>query len=126
MTNTTVSAAGGAMSAARLTYPGLIGDRMIYLVICSHKGAAYLHERDLADMDRVTTVQHVAEGQFETLVQVIELNPVEHTSRDVTEDIVSDVANIWAQGGEALTDWQRDFIEQHQGVIAANRYRRAA
>ena len=77
-------------------------------------------------MDRATTLRHITEGQFEGLTQVIEINPVECICRDVTEDFALDVMRIWARSGEPLTDWQREYVELHVSVQAANSFRRAA
>lgn len=73
-----------------------IKDHMRYLVLVAHQSGDYAPERNVADMDRATTVRHIAEGQFEGLSQVIEFNPAEGTCRDVTEDAVRDVVAIWA------------------------------
>lgn len=103
-----------------------ITDRMIYLVTVAHKGGNYLPERDVSDLDRATTVKDIATGQIEDLVQVIEVNVAEHTSRDVTEDIARDVMNVWANEAEPLADWQYQFVQQHVSVQAALSFRRAA
>ncbi len=104
----------------------MINDRMAYLVICHSNGAQYVAERDTSDFDRATTIKHIAEGQIENLVQVIELNPAEHTSRDVTEDIAREVMTIWAHQGEPLTFNQYSFVEFHVGTRAARSFLRVA
>lgn len=104
----------------------MIHDRMIYLVVCRHHTGNFLPERETADLDRATTVRQIAEGQFSNVAQVIELNPVEHTSRDVSEDIAREVMTIWAHRGEPLADQQVDFIEQHVSIGAARSFQRAA
>lgn len=102
-----------------------IGDRMVYFVICSAKdGTEYIVERETSDLDRATTVKDIADGQIENLVQVIECNPVEATSRDVTEDVCRDVMNIWAHSGEPLSFSQYEFIELHIGTRAARSFLR--
>lgn len=103
-----------------------IKDQMIYLLVAADKGGAYLPERKLSDLDRATTVKDIAAGQYEDLIQVIELNPVEGTCRDVTEDIAWEVSAIWSANGEPLSDWQQDFIEQTIGLEAARSFPRAA
>lgn len=67
----------------------IIKDRMIYLVLCSHKDGAFLPERAAADLDRATTVKDIADGQFDNVIQVLECNPVEGTCRDVTDEILA-------------------------------------
>lgn len=103
-----------------------ISDQMIYIVVVAHQGGDYLPERNVSDLDRKATVKDIADGQYEGVRQVIELNPVEHTSRDVTEDIARDVMTVWANEAEPLLDWQFEFVEQHVGFQAANSFRRAA
>lgn len=101
-------------------------DRMIYLVTVAHQGGAYMPERDVADLDRATTVKMIAQGQFEGPTQVLECNPVEGICRDVTEDMARDVMTVWANEAEPLLDWQFDFLAQHVSVQAALSFRRAA
>lgn len=104
---------------------GLNLDRMSYLILeCDRAGNIWIAEREWADMDRATTVDDIASGQFENLVSVIEFNPVEHGSRDVTEDFASEVAARWAD--EPLNEFRREFIEFHLGVSVANRFAQAA
>lgn len=104
-----------------------VTDRMIYLpVVRAKDGTEYVVERETSDMDRATTVKDIAEGQIEGLVQVIELNPVELTSRDVTDDIARDVMNIWAHRGEPLSYTQYEFVEQFIGTRAARLFIRTA
>lgn len=103
-----------------------IADHMTYIVVCSHKGDSYLPERDVADTDRKTTVADIASGELSDVIQIIEFNPAEHSSRDVTEDIAWEVSAIWREGGEPLSDWRRDFVEQHCGMVAARAFPRAA
>lgn len=102
-----------------------ISDRMIYLPIVRAKdGTEYLAERETSDLDRASIVKDISEGQIEGLVQVLELNPVENTSRDVTEDVTRDVMNIWAHRGEPLTFAQYEFVEQFVGTRAARSFLR--
>ena len=103
-----------------------IKDQMICLLVAADKGGAYLPERKLSDLDRATVIKDIAGGQYEDLIQVIELNPVEGTCRDVTEDIAWEVSAIWSANGEPLSDWQQDFIEQTIGLEAARSFPRAA
>lgn len=103
-----------------------IQDHMSYLVVAAHKDGAYLPERKLSDLDRVTTVKDIAAGQYEDLTQVIEFNPAEGICRDVTEDIAWEVSALWSRDGEPLSDWQRDFIEQNIGLAAARSFPEAA
>ncbi len=97
-------------------------DRQLFLVVCSHKGQAYVAERDLSDMDSGTTLKQIAAGEWTNLVSVIVFNPAEHICTDVTEEFARAVQNLWANSDEPLTDWQRDFIEQHISIQAANAF----
>ena len=103
-----------------------IKDQMIYLMIGTDKDGAYLPERKLSDLDRATVIKDIADGQYEGLTQVLEINPAEGICRDVTEDMAWEVSALWSRDGEPLSDWQRDFIEQTIGLEAARSYPRAA
>ena len=94
----------------------------IYLVVCGKHIDQYCPERELADMAWDVTVQHIAEGQFETLVKVIEIG----TGADVTEKIARDVVGRWALNSEPLWRQQLEFIEQHLSIQEANTFRRRA
>lgn len=41
---------------------------------------------------------------------------------DVTNDVAWEVSERLAANGEPLTGWQRDFIEQHCGMVAARAF----
>lgn len=103
-----------------------IKDHMAYIVVCDGSDGGYLPERKVSDLDRATVVKDIADGQYEGLTQVIEINPVEGTCRDVTEDIAWEVSALWSRDGEPLSDWQRDFIEQTIGIAAARAFPEAA
>ncbi len=99
-------------------------DRQSFLIFeADRAGNIWIAEREWSDMDKQTTLEDVASGQFSDLVSVIEFNAFEHTSRDVTEDFAKEVADMWARGGEPLTDTQREFLEFHIGVSFANQFR---
>jgi hypothetical protein len=102
-----------------------IKDRMVYVVIVAHESGDFIPEQPVS-VDRKIVVRDIANGQYEELVQVLECNPVEHICDDKTEDIAWAVSAIWADIGEPLSVWQRDFIEQTIGFAAANAFPRAA
>ena len=102
-----------------------IKDRMVYVVIVAHESGDFIPEQPVY-VDRKTVVRDIANGQYEELVQVLECNPVEHICNDCSEDIAWEVSARWADDGEPLTDWQRDFIEQFLGLDVANAFPRAA
>jgi len=101
-------------------------DKQLYLVICSDKGEVYVPERKLSDMTISATLRDIAAGEWTNLASVIVFNPVEHIASDVTREFATSVVDIWANSGEPLTDWQRDFVEQHVSIQAANAFARAA
>lgn len=45
-------------------------------------------ERDRADMDRATTIKDIADGQYDDVLHVIEVDLDAGTSRDVTAEIL--------------------------------------
>lgn len=71
----------------------IIKDRMIYVVVSARSDGAILPERNVCDLDRATTIKDIADGQFGEVDQVLELNPVEGTCRDVTGDILGEISN---------------------------------
>ena len=73
-----------------------IKDHMAYIVLVAHRSGEYLPEQNVSSLDRATVVKDIADGQYEDLIQVIELNPVEGTCRDVTEDIAWEVSARWS------------------------------
>lgn len=112
------------MEPGKMAAKNIIEDHMIYFVLCGP--GTYAPERNLSDMDRATTVRDIATGQFEGVVQVLECNPVEGICRDVTEEIMNAVCELWADDGDEVKDWQFNIIEQTRGFEAANAFARAA
>ena len=103
-----------------------IKDHMTYIAICGSRSGSYVRERNLAETDRKLIVADIASGEIEDMVQVLEINPVEGTCRDVTEDIARDVMTVWANEGPSLSDWQFEFVEMHVSMQAALSFRREA
>jgi hypothetical protein len=66
-------------------------DRQIFFVLCDY-GARGLEwaARDPANMSRKETLIDIRSGELPNVVQVIELNVAEFSSRDVTEDILAE------------------------------------
>ena len=96
-------------------------DRTLYIVFVDHRSGIYLPERNLCDLDRKTTVQDIATGQIEDVIAVHEYNPAERTSRDVTDDIMSEAAESILENHRCidLNDWQRDFVARQERRAAA-------
>jgi len=97
-----------------------------YLVTVAHRAGAYTPERNLTDIGRAETIDDIATGQFEGVVQVIECDIAAGTSRDVTNEIAREVMTRWAIDGEPLTCDQIDFVEQCVSIGAANAFARVA
>jgi hypothetical protein len=95
-------------------------------VIIVGKVEPYITERDLAELGRERTITQIAEGQFENLHTVIEVDLHAGTSKDVTREMAREVMTRWAIEGEPLSDWQYDFIEHHVSMNAARSFRREA
>lgn len=103
-----------------------VQDHMTYIVLCAARnGCTYLPERKLSDLDFKTTVSDIATGQIEDMVQVLEINPVEHTCSDVTEEVALAVVSYWADEREPLTHSQYAFVERYAGVRTALHFGRA-
>lgn len=92
------------------------------IVICAHPAGEYLPERDLKDCGWDETVKDIAEDQFGPVTQVIQAS----TGADVLPQIAKQIADIWAERGDPLSGWQRDFIELNLGVSVANKFMQAA
>ena len=82
----------------------------------------YSTERDLRSMGRETTIRHIAEGQFDGISRIIEVDLAAGTSRDATDEISREVMTRWAHEGEPLTHSQYDFVERFVGVKAARSF----
>lgn len=97
-----------------------------YLVTTAHPSGTYTPERIVSDLGRAETIADIASGQLDNVIQVIECDVAAGTSRDVTPEIAREVMTIWADEGEPLDAWQRDFVEQLVSIAAADAFVRAA
>ena len=62
-------------------------DRDFVVVICDHKDGPFIPEvQDLSRATREMVARDIADCQYTEILAVIELNPVEHTCREVTHD----------------------------------------
>ena len=89
-------------------------DRDIYLVLDDfgdRLGWAW-PETDVADTDRATVIRHLLEGQYSSPVRIVAFNPAEGWSRDVTEDIATELAQACADRDE-ISPSVADFIADH-------------
>lgn len=94
-----------------------------YIVFCGSK-EPYIRERNADELDRTSTIRQLAEGQFDVPHKVIEYDLESGACRDVTRELAAEVANQWAEDGEPLSDWRREFIELSLGVAVANSFAR--
>lgn len=62
-------------------------DRSFFTVIVDHRKGAYVPEADLANLTEEKLIQQVRDGDLDDVLMIIEANPAEGWSRDVTEDI---------------------------------------
>jgi hypothetical protein len=75
-------------------------DRMMYLVISTlPKCGPLVLEVELHRMDRDTVARELREGQYEQVVAVIELNPVEKICREVTDEFEPEIREHASQRG---------------------------
>ena len=79
----------------------------------------WIAERKLSYSHWDKTAQDIADGQLTDVSSVIQAS----TGQDVLPQIARDVMTIWANRGEGLAGWERDFIEQNVSVQAANKFR---
>lgn len=77
-------------------------------------GAAWV-ERDVNETDRATTIRDLIGMQIDRPLAVIEMNPDEGTSRDVSEDIAREIADWSSSKGEPLHPRLIDFIHDNAG-----------
>lgn len=64
-------------------------DRSFFTVIMDHKDGAYVPQTDLSDLTEEKVIQGVDDGDFDDVILILESNPSEGWSRDVTEDILA-------------------------------------
>jgi len=93
-----------------------------YIVIDRYDGEDYVIDRPVADCTRAAIIKDIASGEIRDMTRVIEVG----SGRDVTEDFARAVMQTWAEAGEELTDHQRDFVQLHIGIAAANSFRKVA
>lgn len=77
-------------------------DRMVYLVLCRYRSGLAWAERDVARTGWKDTVEDIRSGDLPDVVQVIEFNVVEVSSRDVTEDALSEAGRVCRPAFAAL------------------------
>jgi hypothetical protein len=95
-----------------------------YIVFCGSK-EPYIRERNSDELDRASTIRQLAEGQFDVPSKIVEYDLESGKCRDVTTELAAEVAGQWAEDGEPLSDWRREFVELSLGVAVANEFSRS-
>ena len=93
-------------------------DATLHMIIARHRRGAYAAERDVAALDRETTIADIMAGEVADVERVIALNPAEAWAREVTEDIAIEIAQRIGrrQAPLPIDPALRDFIERHAGL----------
>ncbi len=90
-------------------------DQAIYFVECDFgkRGKSFI-EVDRDSNSRREIIENIVSGEYRDVVTVIECNPVERTSRDITEDIKAEALKMaFIQAGERLFADQIAFDRDH-------------
>ena len=87
-------------------YCAINPDRMIYFVLCRYRDGLAWAERDAGRTNKRDTLEDICNGALPKVTQVIELNFIEHTSRDVTDEF-------------ALAIEQPSFVREAADSLAA-------
>ena len=66
----------------------------------------------MAHTDRATVIRHLLEGQYSSPVRIVVFNTAEGWSRDVTQDIAAELAQVCADRDE-ISSSIADFIADH-------------
>jgi hypothetical protein len=90
-------------------------DRTVYLVLNDFAGAfggLAWSETDVADTDRATVIRHLLEGKYSSPFRIVAFNIAEGWSRDVSDEIATELAQACADRGETPPSIE-DFITDH-------------
>jgi hypothetical protein len=82
-------------------------DRDMYLVVLNHANGPYIPETDLARTGIKIVTEDLMHGQYEDVLAVLEVNPVEHTARDCThdfKDVISETERALDRCRQGLPD----------------------
>jgi hypothetical protein len=67
-----------------------------------------------AEADRAPLIHAMLDGQFSSPARIVASNTAEGWSRDVTEDIASELRRHFAERGE-IPSSLKEFLEEHHG-----------
>lgn len=100
--------------------PRLISDSddvTVYLVIndFGELGRAFV-ETDITESDRDTIVRNLLGGRYGNALRVVAFNTVEGWSRDVSEEIASEILERVYDADENLSDRTKRFLDRHLGI----------
>ena len=90
-------------------------DRDVYLVLddFGRLGRSWPEAAE-EDTDRATVFRALLEGQYSAPVRVIAFNIAEGWSRDVSEEIADELAQLFANDDGDIPADLEDFIDQHR------------
>ena len=84
-------------------------------------GQAWCETND-ADADRATLIEDMLDGQYQDVVRIVAFNTDEGWSRDVTEEIASELCETCSERGE-MPNSIEDFIREHASRRVARQLR---
>ena len=102
--------------------PSIVPDilsRDVYLVLDDVGGRFGLAwpAADVGDTDRSTLIRHLLEGQYSSPVRIVAFNTAEGWSRDVSDEIATELAQACADRGQTPPSIA-DFIADHMASRA--------
>ena len=103
--------------------PSIVPDilsRDVYLVLDNFGGAfgaLAWPDTNVADTDRSTLIRHLLEGQYSSPVRIVAFNTAEGWSRDVSDEIATELAQACADRGQTPPSIA-DFIADHMASRA--------
>ena len=93
-------------------------DRDIYIVLDDFGLQAQVwRETNDLEADRATLIKDLLDGQYEAPIRIVAFNTAQGWSRDVTEEIASELRQRCADHGEVPSSLQ-DFLEEHRSAVA--------
>lgn len=94
------------------TKPNFNLDRTFFTVISALESGTIVQPEIDPDWDRSTVLEMAKEGQFDTVLQIIECNPVEETSRIIPAHLIEDEIQIEARASQYRM--RRDPNHEHR------------
>jgi hypothetical protein len=88
-------------------------DREIFIVLDDFGLSAQVwRETNDAEADRATLIRDLLDGQYEAPIRIVVFNTAQGWSRDVTDEIASELHQRRADRGEVPSSLH-DFLEEH-------------